>query len=85
MSRQIKSIITLTNVLSVHLGVTHWALSRRLSTKGDFLDRLHNGGDLRTATAEHVLQALSDMWPPELDWPPEIDRPSKTPQKKAAS
>jgi len=76
MSTQITHILRLTDALTAHQGITHWAVSLRLTGKGDFIDRLKKGGDCRTRTAEAVLQGFSNMWPDtSLEWPEDIPRP----------
>ncbi|ARE38256.1 hypothetical protein RGUI_0115 [Rhodovulum sp. P5] len=81
MSRQIENILTLSARLAEHEGITHWGVSRRLSGKGDLLDRLEKGGDLRTRTAEHMLERLSALWPDDLEWPASIPRPAPVPPR----
>ena len=44
--------------------------------KGDFIDRLLKGGDVRTQTAEAFIDKLSKAWPEDLAWPADIPRPS---------
>jgi len=47
----------------------------RLSGKGNFLDKLMNGGDTHTKTADRVLRWFSDNWPADLEWPADVPRP----------
>lgn len=75
MSTQVSHILQLTDALAAHLGLTHWAISMRLTGKGDFLDRLKKGADVRTRTAEKILTELSRSWPDDLEWVPGIPRP----------
>lgn len=77
MSNEIDDILTLSDRLGAHLGITHWAVSMRVSSKGDFLDRLRNGSDLRTKTAARVLLKFHQNWPADLEWPSDIPRPVK--------
>jgi len=70
-------LILLSDTLSVHAGITHWAVSMRITTKGNFIDRLKKGGDCRTATYESALSSFSRVWPTDLEWPDAVYRPSK--------
>ncbi|WP_297780068.1 hypothetical protein [uncultured Roseovarius sp.] len=76
MSRQIRHILSLTEAFTAHEAISHWALSKRLMGKGDFIDRLLKGGDVRTQTAEAFIRKLSRAWPTDLEWPRDIPRPS---------
>jgi hypothetical protein len=76
MSRQIRHILSLAEAFTAHEAISHWALSKRLMGKGDFIDRLLKGGDVRTQTAEAFIEKLSRAWPDDLAWPSDIPRPS---------
>jgi len=75
MSTQITNILRLADEFGKHLNITHWAVSMRLSGKGNFLDKLMNGGDTHTKTADRVLRWFSDNWPADLEWPADVPRP----------
>jgi hypothetical protein len=78
MSNDIKNILTLSDTLGAHLGITHWAVSMRVSSKGDFIKNLKDGSDIRTKTAARVLQRFHDNWPSDLEWPKGVQRPAKS-------
>lgn len=84
MSNDITNIMKLSDALGAHLGITHWAVSMRVSSKGDFIDRLRKGSDLRTKTATRVFQKFSDSWPADLEWPADVPRPEHTSRRGAA-
>jgi hypothetical protein len=84
MSNDIQNILTLADTLGAHLGVTHWAISMRVSTKGDFIKKLRDGGDARTKTVSRVFELFSQQWPADLDWPNHVPRPNPTQQEKRA-
>lgn len=71
----IKHIVVTADALAKNEGVTHWALSMRLTGKGNFLHRLSAGRDCHTGTYEAVMRKLSAMWPIDLEWPADIPRP----------
>ncbi|MEL6639747.1 MAG: hypothetical protein AAFN63_11340 [Pseudomonadota bacterium] len=77
MSGDIKNILILADRLGAHLGITHWAVSMRVSSKGDFIHRLIEGCDLRTKTAARVMREFDDIWPDDLEWPSNIPRPEQ--------
>jgi hypothetical protein len=77
MSTAIQILLRLADEMAAHENVTHWAISMRLSNKGDFLQRLRNGGDCSTRTYEKVLTRASTIWPADLEWPRDIPRPKK--------
>lgn len=76
MSTQVQNILTLTEHLATHQGVTHWALSYRLDKRGDTLKRLQDGSDILSGRAERLVKKIDEMWPDDLEWPPDIPRPS---------
>jgi hypothetical protein len=76
-------IILLADHLGDHQQITHWAVSMRVTTKGNFIDRLKKGSDCSTKTYERVLARFSEIWPSDLNWPSDIPRPPK-PMKEAA-
>ncbi|KAF0174084.1 MAG: hypothetical protein FD162_1319 [Rhodobacteraceae bacterium] len=76
-------LVTLSEALAAHQGVTHFAISMRAKGKGDFFKRLMRpGADCRTKTAAEVVDWFSENWPGDLEWPREIPRPRK--KKEAA-
>lgn len=84
MSKQVEHILRLTELIQLHENITHWTVSKRISTKSDYLDRLMKGGDTGTRVAEGVLLRLSHIWPLDLEWPADIPRPEDQ-RRKAAS
>ena len=84
MTRLSEHLIRLANALAAHEGVTHWAISSRVSTKGDQFHRLMKGGGCTTATYERLLSRLSAIWPADLEWPADIERPEATERDDAA-
>ncbi len=68
-------LVRLSFLMECHLGVTHWAVSMRVASKGDLIDRFKAGGDARSATIIKALQRFSDIWPTDLEWPSDIPRP----------
>jgi hypothetical protein len=76
MSSDITNILTLSDRLGAHLGITHWAVSMRVTSKGDFIDRLRKGSDLRTKTASRVIAKFNQIWPADLEWPESVPRPA---------
>lgn len=85
MSSAIQTLFTLTDQMAAHLGLTHWAISMRIAKKGDFLDRLRNGGDCSTRTYESVMARLSAEWPDDLAWPTGTPRPLHHGRKSKAA
>jgi hypothetical protein len=77
MSRAIDDLLNLSECLSRHLGITHWAVSMRIAGKGDFLQRLRKGGDCSTGTYEKVMGRLMAEWPPDAPWPEGVGRPPR--------
>ncbi len=77
------ALITLADALASHQGVTHFAISMRALSKGDFFLKLKGGGDCRTATAARVMSYFGDHWPADLEWPRDIPRPPKSKQEAA--
>lgn len=75
MNTQIDNILTLSSNLQGHLNLTHWAISKRVSSKSDYLSGLQSGKDTGTKIAERVIQRFSDIWPEDLEWPSHISRP----------
>jgi len=69
-------LIKLADLYGNHHNLTHWAVSMRMLKKGDFFQRLKNGGDCRTVTANKVVEWFSANWPADLEWPADIPRPS---------
>jgi hypothetical protein len=49
----------------------------RLTGKGDLIDRLKKGGDVRTATYEEMMQKFASIWPVDLAWPADVPHPVK--------
>lgn len=78
MSSTTKNLVRLADLLAEHLSVTHWAVSYRITGGGRFFQRLANGGDCNTRTADAVLRRLSEQWPEDLEWPTDIPRPPRT-------
>ncbi|MDO5704075.1 MAG: hypothetical protein Q4G49_03260 [Paracoccus sp. (in: a-proteobacteria)] len=78
MSSYIKHLIELAEIIGAHENISHWAVSMRVTGKGDLIDRLKKGGDVRTATYEGLMRKFSQMWPADLEWPRHITRPSKS-------
>lgn len=76
MKTLIQQIVSLGETLADHHCTKHWTISKLVSTKSDFLHRLHNGADMGTRTYEATLQRFSDIWPDDLQWPHDIPRPS---------
>ena len=77
-------IIHLADLYGAHEEISHWGVSMRVRRKGDFIKRLRDGADCRTATHSIVTQWFSDHWPADLDWPADIVRPEPTPGSPAA-
>lgn len=77
MSSQTKNLVTLADTLAAHENVTHWAISMRITKKGDLFANFKKGGDCRSRTADRVLQWFDENWPEDLEWPSDIPRPSK--------
>ena len=82
MSSYTDHLIKLADALGANENISHWAVSMRLTGKGDLIDRLKKGGDVRTATYEDLMQKFSDHWAADLEWPRGIPRPLKS--KEAA-
>lgn len=83
MSLCTEHLIALSAAISQHEGVTHWAVSSRLTGKGDFIERLLKGGDVRTATYEDAMRRFATSWPADLEWPRDIPRPKLTGREAA--
>lgn len=75
MTTLVQHIQTLAGSLAAHNGVTHWTISKMVSSKSDLIHRLDQGGDINTKTYETVMQRFHDAWPDDLEWPTEIPRP----------
>lgn len=73
---QRQALITLSQTLAAHQGVTHYAISMRSMGKGDFFKKLMAGGDCRTSTAARALSFFDKSWPSDLEWPAGITRPT---------
>jgi len=76
-----EQLLTLCNSLSLHDGVTHWAISSRIFGKGDFFARLKGCtprfGRPRScsmASYERAMAWFSAHWPDGLDWPEGVPR-----------
>ena len=78
MSTYTDHLITLADAYGAHENVSHWAVSMRLTGKGDLIDRLRKGGDVRTGTYEELMGKFSGLWPADLEWPRDIPRPAKS-------
>lgn len=76
-------ILTLQRHLCEHLGRSHWAISMRIFSKGDFFKRLDAGRDCQTGTADRAMQWFSDNWPEDLAWPKDIARPPRGTRRAA--
>jgi hypothetical protein len=86
MSTAKHQLLSLSELLAAHEGVTHWAISMRFFRKGDFFARLRGPGDIRTATYEKALRKFSERWPADLEWPADIPRPDPdTPKQDVRS
>lgn len=83
MSSAQENLLRLSDTLTAHENITHWAVSMRLFGKGDFFHRLKKGGHPRTDTYERALLKLSETWPDDLEWPEGIQRP--TPARPAGA
>lgn len=75
MSTYTEHLITLADAFGAHENVSHWAVSMRLTEKGDLIDRLKKGGDVRTTTYEQLMGRFSALWPADLEWPQAVPRP----------
>jgi len=84
MSTYTEHLIQLADALGKHEGVTHWAISMRVTGRGDRIERLMNGGDVLTGTYEEIVREFSAVWPADLDWPRDVHRPRKSKPKDAA-
>ena len=84
MKTSVEQLVSLGDTMARHLGVTHWAVSRRLTGKGDFFGRLKDGKDIQTGTFDRMLAALSEAWPADLEWPADIPRPEPQAKDPAA-
>ncbi|WP_157057555.1 hypothetical protein [Loktanella sp. 3ANDIMAR09] len=69
-------IVSLSETLASHQGVSHWAVSSQVSSKGDLIHRLMNDGDVNTRTYETVMKRFDAIWPADLAWPADVPRPS---------
>ena len=80
-----QQLLALSKCLGTHLGLTHWAISTRFTSKGDFFDRLEKNpdADMRTRTYSRLLQSFSNDWPADLEWPADIPRPEPQPKEAA--
>lgn len=68
-------LLPLARLWAAHDGVSHWAISHRLTGKGDFFHRLEKGQTCRLPTARRVLALMAQRWPADLPWPADIPRP----------
>ncbi|MFV0410803.1 MAG: hypothetical protein ACK5LJ_14255 [Paracoccus sp. (in: a-proteobacteria)] len=82
MSSYTEHLIQLADTMGAYENISHWAISMRLTGKGDLIDRLKKGGDVRTATYEQLMSKFSQLWAEDLEWPRAVPRPSM--QKGAA-
>lgn len=55
MSSYTNHLIDLTDALGAYENVSHWAMSIRLTEKGDLIDRLRKGGNVPTAPCEQLM------------------------------
>lgn len=82
MSTLTEHLITLADAFGAHENISHWAVSMRVTGhgtragKGDLIDRLRKGADVRTGTYEDLMRQFSAIWPADLEWPPTIPRPT---------
>lgn len=78
-------LVALARSLAAHEGVTHWAISGRMTRatsptrkgKGDFFLKLMDGGDCRTSTYTRTIRWFAANWPQDLEWPSDIPRPTE--------
>lgn len=77
MTKLTKHIVSLSETMEAHTGLTHWSISSRVTSKGDFISRLKRGGDCSTGTYEAVLERFDKIWPADLEWPAGIPRPEQ--------
>lgn len=77
MSLQINYILRLVALLEQHHDVSHWALSYRLTGRGDQFDKLRKGSDILSGRAERLLLDIEKSWPVDLEWPSDVPKPSK--------
>lgn len=79
------ALITLSERLAAHQGVTHFAISMRALGKGDFFKKLSQpGAGCHIRTAERLLRWFSENWPADLEWPRDVPRPAIQKKEKAA-
>jgi hypothetical protein len=77
-------LIALAEALAAHQGVTHWAISMRLTSRGDTFSKLMHGADVRGQTYTRLLAAFDCAWPADLAWPSDVPRPSSAPRRAKA-
>lgn len=70
-------IIHLANELAAHENVTHWAISSRIFGKGNFFQKIMDGGDCYQSSADRASRWFAENWPDDLPWPDAIDRPAR--------
>lgn len=78
MSTHTDHIVRLASIIGDHEGVSHWAISMRITGRGDRIERLLNGGDVLTGTYETIICNFAAVWPADLAWPADIPRPSRS-------
>lgn len=71
------TLLTLADTMASHLGVTHFAISMRALSKGDFFKKLRQpGAGCHIRTAEKLVRWFDENWPEDLEWPSDVRRPN---------
>ena len=79
-----EQLVSLAETMASHQGVTHWAISMRYTSKGDYFARKKRiGAKVDADMFARLLQSFSNDWPSDLEWPADIPRPE--PQAKEAA
>lgn len=81
MTKLVQHIVSLSETIGAHHQVSHWSVSKMVSSKSDLIDRLKKGGDVNTRTYEAIMDRFDEIWPTDLTWPSGVPRPER---KKAA-
>lgn len=79
MSIMTQHIVSLSETMEAHTGLSHWTISGRVTPnkKCDLINRLKVNGDCNTGTYEAVINRFAEIWPEDLEWPSDIPRPQQ--------